>query len=78
MMSKWGSSNSSKVMINNCGFHYRTETNTEQKGPGVARGGWGGGGGGREFGVSRFKILHLEWISNEVLLYSTETISNHF
>ena len=24
-----------------------------------------------EFGVSRFKLLHLEWISNEVLLYST-------
>ena len=25
-----------------------------------------------EFGVSRCKLLHLEWISNEVLLYSTE------
>ena len=24
----------------------------------------------REFGVSRYKVLHLEWISNEVLLYS--------
>ena len=25
-----------------------------------------------EFGVSRYpKLLHLEWISNEVLLYST-------
>jgi len=24
-----------------------------------------------EFGVSRCKLLHLEWISNEVLLYST-------
>ena len=24
-----------------------------------------------EFGVSRFKLLHLEWISNEVLLYHT-------
>ena len=32
-----------------------------------------GGGGGRdwEVGVSRCKLLHLEWISNEVLLYST-------
>jgi len=31
------------------------------------------GGGGRkwEFGISRFDLLHLEWISNEVLLYST-------
>ena len=24
-----------------------------------------------EFGVSRCKLSHLEWISNEVLLYST-------
>ena len=24
-----------------------------------------------EFGVNRCKLLHLEWISNEVLLYST-------
>ena len=32
----------------------------------------GGGGSGRnwEFGVSRGKLLHLEWISNEILLYS--------
>ena len=25
----------------------------------------------REFGVGRCKLLHLEWICNEVLLYST-------
>ena len=25
-----------------------------------------------KFGVSRCKLLHLEWISNEVLGYSTE------
>ena len=31
-------------------------------------GGWSGMDG--EFGVSRCKLLHLEWISNEVLLYS--------
>ena len=34
----------------------------------------GGGGGSRmdsEFGVGRCKLLHLKWISNEVLLYST-------
>ena len=24
-----------------------------------------------EFGVSRFKLLHLEWINNKVLLYRT-------
>ena len=26
-----------------------------------------------EFGVSRYKLFHLEWMSNEVLLYSTGT-----
>ena len=35
-----------------------------------------GGGGGKgmdwEFGVSRCKLLHLEGIISEVLLYSTE------
>ena len=34
------------------------------------------GEGGRsgvdwEFGVSRCKLLHFEWMSNEILLYST-------
>jgi len=31
----------------------------------------GGSGNDWEFGVGRCKLLHLEWISNEVLLYST-------
>ena len=36
------------------------------KGEGVRRGmDW-------EFGVGRCKLLHLEWINNKVLLYSTE------
>ena len=26
---------------------------------------------GQEFGVGRCKLLHIEWLSNEVLLYST-------
>ena len=30
-----------------------------------------GVGWSREFGVSRCKVLHFEWISNEVLLCST-------
>ena len=30
-----------------------------------------GGGMDWEFGVSRCKLLHIEWINNEVLLYST-------
>ena len=33
--------------------------------------GRGGRGMDREFGVSRCKLLHLEWISNGVLLYSS-------
>ena len=40
----------------------------------------GGGGGSEmdwEFGVSRCKLLHLEWISNDVPLCGTGTISNH-
>ena len=31
----------------------------------------GGSGMDWEFGVSRSKLLHLKWISNEVLLYTT-------
>ena len=34
--------------------------------------GWqGGGGGSGKFGVGRCKVLDLEWIGNEILLYST-------
>ena len=36
------------------------------------QGGGGRSGMDRELGVSRCKLLHLEWISNEVLLHSTE------
>ena len=34
------------------------------------QGGRGGSGMDWEFGVGRRQLLHLEWISNEVLLYS--------
>ena len=37
----------------------------------VAKGEGRGSGMDRKFGVSRCKQLPLEWISNEVLLYST-------
>ena len=37
----------------------------------VAKGEWGGSGMDWEFGASRCKLLHLEWISNGILLYST-------
>ena len=30
---------------------------------------------GWEFGVSRGKLLHIEWIENKVFLYSTENYS---
>ena len=33
------------------------------------REGWGGTDG--KFGVDRYKLLYLEWVSNEVLLNST-------
>ena len=35
------------------------------------QGGWGRSGMDWEFGFSRCKLLHLEWISNEILLFST-------
>ena len=38
----------------------------------VAKGEEGGSEMDWEFGVNRCKLLHLEWISNKVLLYSTE------
>ena len=37
----------------------------------VAKGGEGGNGMDWEFGVNRYKPLPLEWISNEILPYST-------
>ena len=37
----------------------------------VSKGAWGGSGMEGEFGARRCKLRHLEWISNEVLLYST-------
>ena len=42
----------------------------------VAKGEGGGSGMDWEFGVSRCKLLHLEWISNDVLLYSTNYIQS--
>ena len=47
---------------------YRKETNSWTCG---CQGGGGGSGMDWEFAVSRCKLLHLEWINNEVLLYST-------
>ena len=37
----------------------------------VAKGKRGGGGKDWEFGLSRCKLLYIEWINNKVLPYST-------
>ena len=37
----------------------------------VAKGEGGGRGIDWEFGIGRCKLLHLEWINNKVLMYST-------
>ena len=52
---------------------YRVEIGSQTWRPDLWwQGGGGGGGSGLdwEFGVNRCKRLHLEWISNEILLYS--------
>ena len=36
----------------------------------------GGGGMDWEFGISRCKLLYIEWINNKVLLYTQGTIFN--
>ena len=41
------------------------------------QGGEGWSGMDWESGVSIGKLLYLEWISNEILLYSTGKLSNH-
>ena len=51
---------------------YKTETDSDTEIRFVVAKGEGGGRGmDSESGVSRCKLLHLEWINNKVLLYST-------
>ena len=52
---------------------YKTETDsqTQRTDLWLPKGRKGGRGMDWEFGVSRCKLLHLVWINNEVLLYST-------
>ena len=52
----------------------RTETLTDLEKSLVVAKGEEGSGMDEECGVSRCKRFHLEWISNEVLLYSIGTI----
>ena len=57
---------------------YRTETDSETQRTDLwLLGGGGGSGMDGEFGVGRCNLFHLEWMSNEVLLYSTGN-SIHF
>ena len=52
---------------------YKTETDSEtwRTDLWLPRGEGAGRGMDWEFGVSRCKLLHIEWINNEVLLYNT-------
>ena len=58
---------------------YKTETDSRTESRHVvAKGEVGGGRKDWAFGISRCKLLHLEWINSKVLLYSTrETFSLH-
>ena len=42
----------------------------------VAKGDWGGTGMDWEFGVSRCKLIHLEWINNKSYCIAQKIISN--
>ena len=40
------------------------------------QGGTGGSGMDWEFAVSRYKLLYLEWMGSDVLLYSTDCVQS--
>ena len=51
---------------------YETETNSQTERTELWPPRWGSRGGKDwEFGISRGKLLYIEWINNKVLLYST-------
>ena len=51
-------------------YKIKTDSKTENRLE-VAKREGGGSGMDWEFGLSRCKLLHLKWISNEILLYNT-------
>ena len=53
---------------------YETETDSERTDLWLPRGRMSGGGMDWELGISRCKLLYIEWINNKVLLYSTFNI----
>ena len=82
---KWSQKDKYHIMSLICGFYNMAQINLSTKQRQTHRH-WGqtcgcqgeGGGSGMEWelGVSIYKLLHLEWINNEVLLYSTENYTH--
>ena len=59
-----------KILFTEKQTHRHREQTVVAKGEGEGRGmDWG-------FGVHRCKLLHLEWLNNKVLIYSTGAILN--
>ena len=57
------------TQMNLCTKQKQTHRHREQTCGWQGGGGWGGMDW--EFGVSRYKLLYIEWINNKVPLYST-------
>jgi len=55
----------------NLSMERKTNRQTHGHGEQTCQGGGGGNEMDWEFRISRGKLLNLEWISNEILLYST-------
>ena len=60
-----------KYGTNECIYKTETDSQTQRTDLWLPRWSAGESGIDWEFGVSRSKLLHLEWISIEVLLYNT-------
>ena len=58
---------------------YKTEmdSQTEKANLWLPKGKGGGGGINYEYGISRYKLLHIKLINNKVLLYSTGNYTQH-
>ena len=58
-------------------FKTETDSQTQRTDFWLQRGRWGWRGMDWEFGISRRKLLYIEWINNKVLLYSTGNYIQH-
>ena len=61
----------SKIFTNELIYETETDSQTQRTDLWLPRGRGVEGGMDWEFGVSRCKLLYIEWINNKVLLYST-------